>query len=240
MKRLIMQGGIPMIEVKNVTKKFGRKEVLKGVSFTAEKGQITCLIGINGVGKTTIMQAIMSLIPINSGEIFIDGSKLTKDSYEKITFIPDTITMPPQMRIGDVFAFMADFYQSWNQKRAEELLEFFKLEETERISELSKGNTAKVNILLGLALDVDYLLMDEPFSGIDIFSREEIANVFTSHLIEDRGVIITTHEINDIEHLIDKVVLIDNGVVLKEFHVEEVREKEGKSVIDVMREVYES
>lgn len=228
-----------MIEVKNVTKKFGRKEVLKGVSFTAEKGQITCLIGINGVGKTTIMQGIMSLIPINSGEIFIDGSKLTKDSYEKITFIPDTITMPPQMRIADAFAFMADFYQSWNQKRAEELLEFFKLEETERISELSKGNTAKVNILLGLALDVDYLLMDEPFSGIDIFSREEIANVFTSHLIEDRGVIITTHEINDIEHLIDKVVLIDNGIVLKEFHVEEVREKEGKSVIDVMREVYE-
>lgn len=239
MKRQITQGGIPMIEVKNVTKKFGRKEVLKGVSFTAEKGQITCLIGINGVGKTTIMQAIMSLIPINSGEIFIDGSKLTKDSYEKITFIPDTITMPPQMRIGDAFAFMADFYQSWNQKRAEELLEFFKLEETERISELSKGNTAKVNILLGLALDVDYLLMDEPFSGIDIFSREEIANVFTSHLIEDRGVIITTHEINDIEHLIDKVVLIDNGIVLKEFHVEEVREKERKSVIDVMREVYE-
>lgn len=235
-----MQGGIPMIEVKNVTKKFGRKEVLKGVSFTAEKGQITCLIGINGVGKTTIMQAIMSLIPINSGEIFIDGSKLTKDSYEKITFIPDTITMPPQMRIADAFAFMADFYQSWNQKRAEELLEFFKLEETERISELSKGNTAKVNMLLGLALDVDYFLMDEPFSGIDIFSREEIANVFTSHLIEDRGVIITTHEINDIEHLIDKVVLIDNGNVLKEFHVEEVREKEGKSVIDVMREVYES
>ncbi|NWN97417.1 MAG: ABC transporter ATP-binding protein [Bacillus sp. (in: Bacteria)] len=228
-----------MIEVKNVTKKFGRKEVLKGVSFTAEKGQITCLIGINGVGKTTIMQAIMSLIPINSGEIFIDGSKLTKDSYEKITFIPDTITMLPQMRIADAFTFMADFYQSWNQKRAEELLEFFKLEETERISELSKGNTAKVNILLGLALDVDYLLMDEPFSGIDIFSREEIANVFTSHLIEDRGVIITTHEINDIEHLIDKVVLIDNGIVLKEFHVEEVREKEGKSVIDVMREVYE-
>lgn len=229
-----------MIEVKNVTKKFGRKEVLKGVSFTAEKGQITCLIGINGVGKTTIMQGIMSLIPINSGEIFIDGSKLTKDSYEKITFIPDTITMPPQMRIADAIAFMADFYQSWNQKRAEELLEFFKLEETERISELSKGNTAKVNILLGLALDVDYLLMDEPFSGIDIFSREEIANVFTSHLIEDRGVIITTHEINDIEHLIDKVVLIDNGIVLKEFHVEEVRENEGKSVIDVLREVYES
>src|SRR5699024_6776361 len=98
---------------------------------------------------------------------------------------------------------------------------------------------SKVNLLLGLAMDVDYLLMDEPFSGIDIFSREQIADVFTSHLIEDRGVIITTHEITDIEHLIDKVVLLDNGVVLKEFNAEEVREADGKSVVDVMREVYQ-
>lgn len=80
--------------------------------------------------------------------------------------------------------------------------------------------------------------MDEPFSGIDIFSREQIANVFTSHLIENRGVIITTHEINDIEHLIDKAVLIGDGRVLREMNVEEMRETEGKSVVDVMREVY--
>lgn len=93
-------------------------------------------------------------------------------------------------------------------------------------------------MLLGLSLDVDYLLMDEPFSGIDIFSREQIAEVFTSHLIEERGVIITTHEISDIEHLIDKAVLMDDGAVLREFSVEEVRENEGKSVVDVMREVY--
>lgn len=133
---------------------------------------------------------------------------------------------------------MADFYKSWNPQRAEELLQFFKLDPTERIANLSKGNTAKVNMLLGLSLDVDYLLMDEPFSGIDIFSREQIAEVFTSHLIEERGVIITTHEITDIEHLIDKAVLIDDGAVLREFSVEEVRENEGKSVVDVMREVY--
>ncbi len=229
-----------MIEVKDVTKKFGRKKVLKGISFTAEKGKITCLIGINGVGKTTIMKAIMALTPFDRGEILIDGEKIHSLSYERITFIPDTITMLPQMRIGEAFTFMADFYDCWNQDRASELLQFFKLKESDRISELSKGNTAKVNLLLGLAMDVDYILMDEPFSGIDIFSREQIADVFTSHLIEDRGVIITTHEINDIEHLIDKAVLIDDGVVLKEFNTEEVRENEGKSVVDVMREVYKA
>jgi ABC-2 type transport system ATP-binding protein len=229
-----------VIEVKNVTKKFGRKKVLQDVSFTAEKGKITCLIGINGVGKTTIMKAIMALTPIDSGEILIDGERIHEKSYEKITFIPDAIIMLPQMKISDAFTFMDDFYDCWNQDRASELLQFFRLKESDRISELSKGNTAKVNLLLGLALDVDYVLMDEPFSGIDIFSREQIADVFTSHLIEDRGVIITTHEINDIEHLIDKVVLLDNGEVLKEFHTEEIRENEGKSVIDVMREVYKA
>lgn len=228
-----------MIEVKDMKKKFGRKIVLDGVSFTANKGEITCLIGINGVGKTTILNAIMALTPINGGQVTVNGEKVTKASYEKITFIPDAITMLPQMTITDAMQFMEDFYENWNQERATELLRFFKLKESEKISSLSKGNTAKINLLLGLALDVDYVLMDEPFSGIDIFSREQIAEVFTSHLVEGRGVIITTHEVNDIEHLIDKVILLDNGVVLKEFNSEEVRETEGKSVIDVMREVYQ-
>jgi ABC-2 type transport system ATP-binding protein len=229
-----------MIEVKDIKKKFGRKQVLNGVSFTANKGEITCLIGINGVGKTTILNAIMALTPVNSGEILLDGQKVTKQSFEKITFIPDAITMIPQMTIAEAMEFMDDYYDSWNQNRATELLGFFKLKQEDKISSLSKGNTAKVNLLLGLALDVDYILMDEPFSGIDIFSREQIADVFTSHLIEGRGVIITTHEISDIEHLIDKVVLLDEGIVLKEFNSEEVRESEGKSVVDVMREVYKA
>ncbi|GIO23266.1 ATP-binding cassette domain-containing protein [Oceanobacillus sp. J11TS1] len=228
-----------MIKLNGVEKKYGRKSILNGVTFEAEKGQITCLIGINGAGKTTILQSIMGLTPYKKGEITIDGEKLSPKVMEKITYIPDAMTLLPKMRIKDAFQFMRDFYQNWNDERAKEILAFFKLKEEERISQLSKGNTAKVNLLMGLAMDADYILMDEPFSGIDIFSREQIADVFSSHLVEDRGVIITTHEISDIEHLIDKAVLLDNGVVKKEFMTEQVREDEGKSVIDVMREVYQ-
>lgn len=227
-----------MIEVKEIVKSFGKNKVLNGISFSANKGEITCLIGINGSGKTTILNAIMGLTPIKSGDIFIDERKLHKKMYEQIAYIPDAMTMVSSMKIGDAFEFMNDFYKVWNEERALSLLSFFKLNQDTKISQLSKGNKAKVNLLLGLALDVEYVLMDEPFSGIDIFSREQIADVFTSHLIEGRGVIITTHEIQDIEHLMDKAVLIDNGKVVKNFNAEEVREEQGMSIVDVMREVY--
>lgn len=108
------------------------------------------------------------------------------------------------------------------------------------IQQLSKGNVAKVNLLLGLSLDVDFVLMDEPFSGIDIFSREQIVQLFTSDLLEGIGVILTSHEIEDIEYIVDKAILLDEGKVIKEFYAEQVREEEGKSIVDVMREVYQS
>ena len=95
----------------------------------------------------------------------------------------------------------------------------------------------KTNLLLGLALDADFLLMDEPFSGIDLLSREQINEVFASHLIENRGVIITTHELDEIEFLVDYAVILQEGRVVKDFYTEEVREKEGKSIVDMMREV---
>jgi ABC-2 type transport system ATP-binding protein len=229
-----------MIEVNRISKKYGKKRVVNEVSFIAEKSQITCLIGLNGVGKSTILKAIMGLTPIHSGNIQIDGQPIDKRIYEKVAFISDTLTMPSQLKVGETMSFMRDYYVNWNGKRARELITFFKLNEQDRVGDLSKGSAAKVNLMLGLSLDADYVLMDEPFSGIDMFSREQISKVFTSDLMEDRGVIMTTHEIQDVEHLIDKVILLDQGKVLKEFNTEDMRLQEGKSVVDVMREVYQA
>lgn len=101
-----------MIEVREIVKSFGKNKVLNGMSFSANKGEITCLIGINGSGKTAILNAIKGLTPIKSGNIFIDGKKLHKKMYEQIAYIPDAMTMVSSIKIGDAFEFMNDFIRS--------------------------------------------------------------------------------------------------------------------------------
>src|SRR5699024_7553073 len=128
------------------------------------------------------------LTPLKKGSILIDGEKLTPNAYNKITFIPDAAIMLPHMTVQEAIDFMKDYYSVWNTNRAKDIVRFFRLNLTDKITDLSKGNQAKVNLLMGLALDVDYVLMDEPFSGIDIFTREQITEVFSSDLVENRGV----------------------------------------------------
>ncbi|WP_027093876.1 ABC transporter ATP-binding protein [Cohnella thermotolerans] len=226
-----------MIEVANLRKRYRRRNVLNGVSFAVEKGQIACLIGLNGAGKSTVLKAIMGLTPVQEGTIRIDGRPVGKETYEKVSYIPDRLTVPPYMKLWEGLRFMQDFYRSWNPERARELMAFFGLDAQERVGNLSKGTAAKFNLVLGLAPDSDYVLMDEPFSGIDLFSRENLAGIFSSGLIGSRGVLLTTHEVDEIERLIDKAILLRGGTVVRSFDCERVRDEEGKSVVDVMREV---
>jgi len=208
-----------MLEVHGLHKKYGRKRpVLQGVSFTVPPNQLTCLIGLNGEGKSTILKSIMGLVPLDAGTIVVDGEM----SRERIAFVPDLSTMPGYMTVGDAILYMEDFYPDWNRKTAEELMAFF-----------------KVNLLLGFSLDRPYLLLDEPVAGIDLFTKEQIAWIFSSHYMEGRGILMTTHEIAEVEHLIDRVVFLQDGKIIHEDDAEEMRELYGKSVQDRMREVFQ-
>ena len=207
-------------------------------SFNAKKGEVTALIGVNGIGKTTIMNSIAGLLPYDKGQIVIDDMPVRKVFAEKVSYITDSSIISPNQTVDEAIDFMRTFYPNWNRAKEKHLLKFFRLNLKDEVRSLSKGNVAKLNLLLGMGLDTEYILMDEPFSGIDVFTREEIARVFTSDLLDGRGVLITTHEINDIEYIVDKALLLDGGKIVKEFYPEQVREEEGKSIVDVMREVY--
>ncbi|MGL4913250.1 MAG: ABC transporter ATP-binding protein [Romboutsia sp.] len=227
-----------MIEVKNVSKKYRKVKALDDISFTIEEGKITCILGINGVGKSTILKAISGLVKLDSGEILIDGEKITHKTYNKLAFVPDIDIHFPQMTIKESFEFMNDFYKNWNEEKAYEMLEMFNLTDDRPISKLSKGNIARVKIILGFAQDAKYILLDEPFSGIDIFKREEFIGVMAKYMRDDQAIIITTHEIAEIQMIVDDVILIDHGKLVCKFNAEELRETKGMSIIDKMREVY--
>ncbi|MFW3505622.1 ATP-binding cassette domain-containing protein [Aerococcus viridans] len=227
-----------MIEIEKVNKFYGAKKILEDVSFSIKPGEITALIGENGSGKTSLMNGLMKLTPVASGQFLIDGKPIDFNDFNRISYIPDTIIVVKEMTIQEALDYMATYYDTYDPVLAKDLVTFFNLNPDEKISHLSKGNTAKVNLLLGLTLNSDYLIMDEPFSGVDIFTREEIANVFTSKLMARRGVLISTHEINEIETLVDRVVMLKDRRIIQDFYTEDLRLEEGKSITDKMWEVY--
>lgn len=235
-----------MIQLKNVTKKYkkhssgGRKYVqyaLDNVSVEISTGKITAILGINGSGKSTMLKIISGLVKPTDGSVFIDGEKISEKIYNKLIFVPDCETHFSRFTVENMMDFYKDFYKTWNQKKADEMIEFFKINRNEVIDSMSKGNIAKVKLMLSFALDLKYILLDEPFNGIDIFKREEFVGIIARFMDEDQAIIITTHEIDEIEHIVDDVIILSDGRIALKFDAEEMRVREGKSIKDKIREV---
>jgi len=227
-----------MIELRNVTKKYGKKVILDDISLSFEKGKITCLLGLNGVGKSTTMKSIMGLIPINKGEILLEGKPVSRKNIDQIAFLADIPTHDLNWTVEENLKMAQVYFDSFDMAKAERMVEFFNLPKEKRLKELSKGNLARFNIIVGLSQNAPYVLMDEPFSGIDIFSREDfIASLKSDFMIEGQTIIITTHEIDEIEGIADQIILIEEGRVMRQFSKDEA-DKEGLSVVEKMRKIY--
>lgn len=227
-----------MIEIKSVIKQYGKMSALDDVSFNIEEGKITCILGVNGVGKSTILKSIAGLVKFNSGTILIDGEKINPKIYNKVAFVPDVDIHFPHLSIKESFAFMKEFYENWDEEKAYKMLKMFNLSDDKMICELSKGGRARVKIIIGFAQNAKYILLDEPFSGIDIFKREEFIKAMVEYMSKDQSIIITTHEINEIENIVDEVIILDEGKVIFKSDARDLRQREGKSIVDKMREVY--
>lgn len=235
-----------MIKVQNLTKKYktnvkvsksSTSYALDNVSLTIKEGKITAILGTNGSGKTTLLKSLMGFVRPTSGKVFIDDEKISHKSYEKMIFIPDCPTHFPGFSIKEMMDFYKDFYPTWNSEKEREMLDFFGLDINQNIDSLSKGNIAKVKLVLGFCLDMKYIIMDEPFNGIDIFKREEFVSVMARFMEEDQAIILSTHEIDEIEKIVDYVFILSDGKLVSEFDAEEMRSLEGKSIIEKIREV---
>ena len=227
-----------MLEMKNVTKRYGKKVVLDDVSIQFQKGAITCLLGLNGVGKSTTMKSIMKLVPINKGEILIDQTPITSQNINQLAYVPDIPIHDLGWTIPKNLEFAQVFYEGFDIEKAWRIIKFFKVPTDKKLKELSKGNLARFNIIIGLCQNTPYLLLDEPFSGIDVFTRQTFINLLKSEFLEkDQTVILTTHEIDEVQDIADHIVLLEDGKVFATFSKDEA-EKEGLTIVEKMKSLY--
>lgn len=227
-----------MIEFKGVSKSFGRTRALDAVDITFATGRITGLFGPNGAGKSTSLKLITGLNRPDQGEVMLDG-RSPMDSKVNIAYLPEIDHLYPWMTIRQAASFVSDFYGDWDGERYIDLLGFLGLDEEMKIGKISKGQRAKTKLLLCTARRSRYLLLDEPLSGIDILTREQIIQTLIRDFREgEQSIIISTHEIAEIEGLVDEVVFLDRGRVRLQGDAEELREEHGMSLVDIMKEAF--
>ena len=226
-----------IINVSNLTKSYGSKEVLKGVGFSAQSGQIVGLLGPNGCGKTTLIKILTGLIKDYDGFVKIDNEEVGVYTKSIVAYLPEKSYLPDWMRPCDALAYFADFYKDFDREKAEQMVLKFGLDMKQKLKTMSKGQQEKLRLVLVMCRKAKLYILDEPLGGVDPAARSHILDLIMENHEEDSTVLISTHLINDVEYIFDRVLMINNGQVIVDSHVDEIREK-GKTVEEVFKEVF--
>jgi ABC-2 type transport system ATP-binding protein len=227
-----------IVEIKNVSKKYGMKEGVQGLSFSIPSGGIVGLIGSNGSGKTTLMKMIAGLLQPTRGEIFVANQKVTRMICQKVAFLSEQDSLYSFYTVGSTLKFANSVFPDFRLDKAREMLQFLRLDEKQYVKHLSKGNRARLKIAITLSRKVPLIIMDEPLSGLDPIVREDILRMLASYVeLGEQTIIISTHEVTEVEPLLDYVIFINEGQLVLSADVEKLRAEKGKSVLETMKEV---
>ena len=224
-----------MIEIKNVTKKYGDNVALKNVSFNVNDGEIFAFIGHNGAGKTTLIKSIVGVHEFDDGDILINGKSIKKESVackKEMAFVPDNPELYEQMKAIDFINFMCDMYEVPQNIREENIKKYAKLFEIEgnlndKIESFSHGMKQKVALIAALAHDPKVLIMDEPFVGLDPKAVFDVKTIMNEMIKEGKTIFFSTHILDVAEKLCSRVAIIKKGEVLKVGNMEEVKGDES-------------
>ena len=227
-----------VLEIKGISKSYGKKEALNNINLSIERGKIIGLLGPNGSGKTTLIKLINGLLTPNEGEITVDGNRIGNESRLAVSYLPDKTYLPDWMKVSDIFKMFTDFYGNFEIEKARDMLGRLNISEGERLKALSKGNKEKVQLILVMSRNAKLYLLDEPIVGVDPAARDYILNTIITTYNPDASVIISTHLISDIEKVLDEAIFIDSGQIVLHDTVDNIRENMGKSVDGYFREVF--
>ena len=227
-----------IIEVKNLNKKFGSNLVLNDLSLKFEAGKIVGLLGPNGCGKSTLLKIMAGLTSDYEGVVLLDGHSPDIHTKAITSYLPEKTYLSGWMRPIDAFDYFADFYSDFDRVKALEMLKQFRLDEKMPIKNMSKGMQEKLQLILVMARKAKIYLLDEPMGGVDPATRSAILDVTLKQYQEDSLMIFATHLIADVEKIFDSVVFLGFGELKLFEEVDTIREKYGKSVDELFREVF--
>lgn len=227
-----------ILECRKLTKRYKSKEVLKQVDLKLESGHIIGFLGPNGSGKTTFIKMINGLLTPTEGELLFCGEKIGVESKKHISYLPDQTYLNMNQKVQDILAFFQDFYEDFEVARAYDMLEKLKISPQDRLKTLSKGTKEKVQLVLVMSRRAKLYVLDEPIAGVDPAARDYILNTIISNYEPEASVLIATHLIADIENVLDEIVFLRDGQIVCHTSVDEIRDKEGKSVDAYFREVF--
>ena len=225
-----------MLKLTNLKKRYASTEALKGVTAELPRGQIVGIFGENGAGKTTLMKAVLNLISFE-GEVTLDGAPITRKNIAKLSFATCEHSYFPNLTADSHRVFYWEQFPAFREKRFDALMEFFELPRNKVIKSFSTGQKNQFEVILALCQGADYILMDEPFAGNDVFNREDFYKVLLGILEPNETVILSTHLLEEVEQFISRAVLLRKGELVGDVTMEELEDR-GQDLMSYVKEVY--
>jgi ABC-2 type transport system ATP-binding protein len=217
-----------VIHARNLGKQYGTVRALHGVNLEIPAGRIVGLIGPNGAGKTTALKAVLGLTDFE-GELSVLGHNPRTQRHalmQEVCFIADVAVLPRWIRAGEAIEFVEGVHPRFSRKRCEELLARTKIKHSMRVRELSKGMIVQLHLALIMAIDAKLLVLDEPTLGLDILYRKEFYQLLLNDYFDhERTIVVTTHQVEEIEHILTDLIFIKDGTVALAASMDEVAER---------------
>ena len=228
-----------LVELSGLTKSYGKgTPAVNNISLKLPKGKIIGLLGPNGSGKTTLIKLINGLLTADAGSIRINGVEVGSQTKANVAYLPDRSYLSENQTISQILDFFSDFYADFSRERAEGLLQDLGIDAKRKLKTLSKGNKEKVQLILVMSRKADLYVLDEPIAGVDPAARDYILRTILSNYDPSASILISTHLISDVENILDQVLFIQNGHLVLNMSVDDIRIKEGKSIDSLFREVF--
>ena len=225
-----------MLKIEKLNKRYSGKRALWDVSVELPRGEIVGLFGENGAGKTTLMKAVLGLIPY-SGEITLDGEAIGRRNIEKFSFGTCEHSFIPNLTAMGHRDFYAEMFPSFSEKRFNGLMDFFELPRHRPIHTFSAGQKNQFEVIMALSQGADYILLDEPFAGNDVFNREDFYRVLLGILEPHETVLLSTHLIEEVSDFVGRALLLRHGRLVGDASVMELEDR-GISLMDYIKETY--